>query len=182
MTAPADPGLTPLLRPDDPEWRPRERAVLLFLFRPGEILLIRKKRGLGAGKINAPGGRIEPGESPASAARRETREEVGLEAGEIHAAGELFFQFTDGHSIHCTVFSGTDWTGELTETDEALPLWTPLDRIPLDEMWADDRHWIPLLLRGVFFRGWFTFEGDRMLEAAVKEAEPAALQSPSLTR
>ena len=27
-----------------------------------EVLLIRKKRGLGAGKINGPGGKIDPGE------------------------------------------------------------------------------------------------------------------------
>jgi 8-oxo-dGTP diphosphatase len=49
-------------------WTPRDRAVLLFVIRGGQALLIRKKRGLGAGKINAPGGRIEAGESPEEAA------------------------------------------------------------------------------------------------------------------
>jgi len=39
--------------------------VLCFLLRDGEVLLIRKKRGFGAGKINGVGGRIEPSEMPA---------------------------------------------------------------------------------------------------------------------
>src|SRR5690606_39061541 len=60
----------------EPAWTPRDRATLLFVRRGHQILLIRKKRGLGAGKINAPGGRIEPGETPEQAARRELLEEV----------------------------------------------------------------------------------------------------------
>ena len=59
-------------------WRPKEFATLLFVVRNGEILLMRKKRGLGAGKINGPGGRIEAGESSLDAAVRETREELGI--------------------------------------------------------------------------------------------------------
>ncbi|MBT4161861.1 MAG: NUDIX hydrolase, partial [Gammaproteobacteria bacterium] len=40
-------------------WEPEEVATLLFVVRDGRVLLIRKKRGLGAGKINGPGGRLE---------------------------------------------------------------------------------------------------------------------------
>lgn len=38
-------------------------ATLMFVIDEarGEVLLIRKKRGLGAGKINGPGGKIDPG-------------------------------------------------------------------------------------------------------------------------
>jgi 8-oxo-dGTP diphosphatase len=46
-------------------WQPTERANLCFVTRGDEVLLIHKKRGLGAGKINGPGGRIEPGETAA---------------------------------------------------------------------------------------------------------------------
>jgi 8-oxo-dGTP diphosphatase len=42
----------------------------LFVIRDGHILLIHKKRGLGAGKINGPGGRIDLGESPQECAVR----------------------------------------------------------------------------------------------------------------
>ena len=59
-------------------WQPDDRATLLFVVHADRILLIEKKRGLGAGKINGPGGRIEPGESPRQAAVREVQEEVGV--------------------------------------------------------------------------------------------------------
>ena len=144
-------------------WQPRERATLCFLIRDGKILLIRKKRGLGAGKINGPGGRIEPGEEPHECAVRETSEEVGLTPLDVQNRGELHFQFADGYSLHCTVFVANEYTGELVETDEALPIWTPLESIPYEEMWADDIHWLPGVVSGGTFRGYFHFDGEKML-------------------
>ncbi len=144
-------------------WEPRERATLCFLIQDGQILLIRKKRGLGAGKINGPGGRIEPGEEPHECAVRETSEEVGLKPLNVQNRGELHFQFADGYSLHCAVFVAHEFTGDLLETDEALPIWTPLDSIPYDEMWADDIHWLPGVIAGGTFRGYFHFDGEKML-------------------
>ena len=40
-------------------WQARDRATLLFVIRDGQVLLIHKKRGLGKGKVNGPGGRVE---------------------------------------------------------------------------------------------------------------------------
>ena len=37
-------------------WVPTDPATLVFVIRDRQMLLIRKKRGLGAGKINGPGG------------------------------------------------------------------------------------------------------------------------------
>ena len=144
-------------------WEPRERATLCFLIQDGQILLIRKKRGLGAGKINGPGGRIEPGEEPHECAVRETSEEVGLTPLNVQNRGELHFQFADGYSLHCAVFVAHEFTGDLIETDEALPIWTSLDSIPYDEMWADDIHWLPGVIAGGTFRGYFHFDGEKML-------------------
>ena len=41
------------------DWRPVHQATLLFVINDGNVLLIRKKRGLGAGKINGPGGKLD---------------------------------------------------------------------------------------------------------------------------
>ena len=157
-------------------WTPRERAVLCFIFRPGEILLILKKRGLGGGKINAPGGKIEPGETPRAAAVRETREEVGLTPHAPFPLGELSFQFTDGYSLHCIVFRAEGCEGELCETDEALPRWTPLNAIPYHQMWADDALWMPHLLAGEPFRGRFLFDGETMLDRQLDRLPPGAFR------
>jgi 8-oxo-dGTP diphosphatase len=150
-----------------PEWEgfaPVDRATLVLIMSGERVLLIRKKRGLGKGKINGPGGRLEPGEAPVDCARREVIEELCVTPLDLEERGELRFNFVDGYSIHALVFVATQWTGEPTETEEAIPIWTPLDAIPYDEMWADDRLWFPLLLAGKPFRGRFLFDGDTMVE------------------
>lgn len=43
-----------------------------------KVVLIKKKRSIHKGKLNAPGGKIEPGESHRSAVSREFREETGV--------------------------------------------------------------------------------------------------------
>ncbi|MEM6792672.1 MAG: 8-oxo-dGTP diphosphatase [Acidobacteriota bacterium] len=149
-------------------WRPTDRATLVFVCRDGEILLIRKKRGLGAGKINGPGGRLDPGETPAQCAVREAQEELHVTPLEVQLAGRLSFQFLDGYGLDVHVFSSHDCLGEARETDEAIPLWTPVDRIPFDEMWEDDRLWLPHMLAGRPFRGRFLFDGDSMVDHALE--------------
>ena len=66
-------------------WVPTEKATLLFVLRDGQVLLIHKKTGLGAGKINGPGGRIDPGETPRQCAIREVQEELCVTPTGYHA-------------------------------------------------------------------------------------------------
>jgi 8-oxo-dGTP diphosphatase len=144
-------------------WTPIERATLLFVVRDGHILLIHKKRGIGAGKVNGPGGRIDPGESAYDGAIREVCEELYVTPTGVRQIGELKFQFTDGHSILCYVFTATGCDGDPVDTEEATPLWTPIDQIPFELMWDDDRIWMPLMLKGVPFKGRALFHGEQML-------------------
>ena len=144
-------------------WQAQQPATLLFVVREGQVLLIKKKRGLGAGKINGPGGRLDSGESPLQGAIREVQEELGVTPLDVEYCGELSFQFVDGLSIHVAVFRAADCEGAPQETAEAVPLWTPLEQIPFEKMWADDRHWIPLMLARQKFRGRFLFDGEAML-------------------
>lgn len=149
-------------------WIPVERATLLFVVRDGRILLIHKKKGLGAGKINGPGGRVDPGESPWQAAIREVEEELSIHPLGVTAAGMLRFQFLDGYRLLGYVFRATDYRGNATETDEAVPLWFPVDSLPYSRMWADDPLWMPHLLACRLFEGYFVFDGDRLLEHRVE--------------
>lgn len=135
----------------------------MLVRRKGHLLLIEKKRGLGRGKVNAPGGRIEPGESAVEAAVRETVEEVHLRPVAPKFRGRLSFQFVDGFSIEAWVFVSDESEGEAVETAEARPFWVPLDDIPYARMWADDRLWLPQVLAGRTVYGYFLFDGDRML-------------------
>lgn len=144
-------------------FHPTERAVIAFALRDGQILLIHKQRGLGAGKINGPGGRIEPGESARDAAIRETREEVGIDLADPTERATLHFAFRDGYLLTVYVFLARAFSGEPVETEEAIPFWVALDAVPYDRMWADDEHWLPLVLDGAYVEGRFEFDGDSML-------------------
>lgn len=153
-------------------WQPTMRAALCFVRKEGKILMIRKKRGLGAGKINGPGGRLEPGESPLEAAIRETEEELRVTPLDLAQMGELHFQFTDGLALHCVVFTAGGCLGEPTETDEAIPHWMNPSEIPYHDMWADDIHWLPGMLEERKFKGYFHFDQDLMLSHQVVWSSP----------
>lgn len=145
-------------------------ATLMFIVdeEAGRVLLIRKKRGLGAGKINGPGGKMDPGETSLECAVRETQEELGVTALEPVKHGELWFQFVDGLALHVDVFRATRWQGEPVETPEAIPLWTSLAELPFEEMWADDRFWLAeVLVEKKHFIGRFLFDDDTMLSSDV---------------
>ncbi|MGY0217989.1 8-oxo-dGTP diphosphatase [Endozoicomonadaceae bacterium StTr2] len=146
------------------QWQAVHTATLIFVIRDSKILLIRKKRGLGEGKINGPGGKLEPGETPEVCAKREINEELGITVGPITFCGENLFQFADGYSIHVHVFVTDEYEGTPVETDEAIPLWADLDSIPYTEMWEDDELWIPLMLEQKLFKGRFIFDSDRMVD------------------
>jgi len=139
---------------------PIEESVLCFIRNrlDRQVLLIHKKTGLGAGLINAPGGRIKKDETPEQAAVRESHEEVGIRVKNLSYSGNLCFQFTNGHSIRGYVFQTETWLGEPLETAEANPFWCDESSIPYDKMWVDDALWLPQLLADRYFSGRFIFD------------------------
>ncbi len=144
------------------------QVTLCFIVAGGRVLLMRKLRGIGAGKINGPGGKVDAGETPLAGAIRETREEIGVTPLAPDLRGELYFHFRGGPVWHCLVFVAHAFEGTPVRTEEAEPLWFPADALPYDEMWADDRHWLPLLLAGDHFRGTVEVEGETVISHDIK--------------
>ena len=143
-------------------WQGEMPATLMFIVQNGQVLLIEKLRGIGQGKINGPGGKIDPGETPEQCVVRECQEELHITPLEPVKMGELWFAMSDMPDIHCHVFMATDFEGVPTSTDEAIPLWTDIENIPYDQMWEDDQHWLPQMLAGQKFLGKFIFEGEHI--------------------
>jgi 8-oxo-dGTP diphosphatase len=148
---------------DFARWRADSVATLLFVVREREILLIRKLRGHGAGKINGPGGMVETGETPRACAQRELEEEVGVTAIAAKPLVELLFQNTDGSSMLGYAFRADGCRGVAHATAEAVPFWCPLDAVPYDAMWDDDRIWLPYLLGDQAMTGAFLIDGERLV-------------------
>ncbi|MRG61412.1 NUDIX domain-containing protein [Agromyces sp. CFH 90414] len=129
-----------------------------------EVLLGRKKHGLGAGYFVAPGGKLEPGESAVEAVVREVREESGLEieASDLEARGVITYLFPhrEAWTQQSSVFVCRTWRGEPVPSDELDPEWHPVDEVPLDQMWDDARRWLPGVLAGGSVSRTFAFGAD----------------------
>ena len=142
-------------------------ATLCFVVREGSpsyVLLGKKKRGFGVGKLNGIGGKLDPGESPEDGIVREVHEEVGLNLGReaLRSVGQIIFRFPFmpefDHFVH--LFLATEWEGEPIETAEMLPYWFPVNEIPFERMWQDDAYWLPIVLRRKTIQAEFEFGED----------------------
>ncbi len=158
-------------------WDPQELAVLCFVKCNQELLLIHKRRGLGAGKINAPGGRCEAGERPIDAAIRETQEEVCITPNVLKEYGILRFMFADGYQLEGRVFIAEAFEGIPAATEEAFPFWCPVSALPYSQMWEDDIHWLPHVLSNFYVEANFGFSGDRMKSRSIKTFNLASKQA-----
>ncbi|GAA1973152.1 hypothetical protein GCM10009838_36150 [Catenulispora subtropica] len=114
-----------------------------------------KKTGLGAGLVNCPGGKVEPGETPAEAVARELEEETSMTVAvaDLTPAADVVFRFPDvpeWDDLRLHFFTATTFAGEPRETDEIAVDWIPEAGIPYDLMWDDTRLWLPDVLAGEF--------------------------------
>ena len=151
------------------DWQPTQFATLLYIVKGDEILLIEKLRGHGAGKVNAPGGRIELGETPEECAMREVFEEVGLTVLSADLKATLRFHDThNGFNMLGYAFVATEFTGQPKQSDEAIPFWVSKKDIPYDRMWEDDRYWLPRILNGEQLDCWLIFKNDELQEFEIK--------------
>lgn len=157
-------GRRELAEIDWEQWQAKDPATLVFVFREDKLLLINKKTGLGKGKINAPGGKVDPGESTEQCAIRECQEELGITVSDLEYCGQHKFQFVDGYSIHVFVYRTQVYEGIPHETREAKPLWVRQDEVPYDAMWEDDKFWLPMVIRGERFQTRWIFDDDSMLD------------------
>lgn len=153
--------------------------TLLFLHDPvrRQLLLALKKRGFGAGKWNGVGGKIDEGETVEAAAVREAYEEIGVvvDPHDLISRSTLRFSFEEDaeEPILVHVFFCTRWEGEPTESEEMRPSWYSVDALPFDDMWVDDRHWLPKALHGAVVDGRFhlSSDGSEIVRKSVKEVE-----------
>ncbi|MDI6855418.1 MAG: 8-oxo-dGTP diphosphatase [Candidatus Thermoplasmatota archaeon] len=136
-------------------------ATLCYIKKDNKILLQKKSKGLfGSGKWNAPGGKLKENELPEKCAVREVFEETGLRVNKLEKIGKLIF-YTDENETPCWivyVFLTTDFSRKLKNNYfEGELKWFDEDNLPYDEMWEDDRIWVPLLLKRKKFVGRFYF-------------------------
>lgn len=137
-------------------------ATWCFLLKgENEVLLAMKKRGFGEGFWNASGGKVKLDENPDEAAVREAMEELKVGVSELTQVANIEFYFLNKPEWGQRVigFTTRKWEGEPEETEEMAPRWFKYEEIPYDQMWADERIWLPMVLEGKKIEGEFLF-GD----------------------
>jgi len=145
------------------------KATICEIIHDGKILLQRKDlRKFGGGKWNGPGGKLEPNESPVEGVHREVFEETGLNIYSPSLKGILEFYFGKKSEADwtCYIFRTERFSGEPVNLGEGELRWFKLTNIPYNDMWEDDKYWLPLLLEGINFKGHFIYDekGEKIIE------------------
>jgi ADP-ribose pyrophosphatase len=113
-------------------------AVTIVPVKDGKILFVRQYR-IGARQtlLELPAGTLEPGEDPLPAAARETREEIGMAAGELRLLGE-FYMAPGYSSEHMWVYLATDLHPDPLACDEDE--FIEVESIPVAEVYEMTRN------------------------------------------
>ena len=147
--------------------------TLCIVHEKDKILLGLKKRGFGKGKWNGFGGKVKKGEDIEKAMKRELKEEADIIPRSFVKKALFEFYFKDSPEyLEVHVFHISSFFGEVKETEEMKPQWFSVNEIPFDQMWQDDKYWLPLFLKGKTLHGQFLFKDeDTLLDYTLKEVD-----------
>lgn len=121
-------------------------GIGVVLLRPGGLLLIRRGRPPAEGSWSLPGGGQKLGETAEEAARRELREETGLEVGAMLLAGHADSITRDPEGrirFHYTIIDfAAAWTGGVAKPggDAMEARWIDLAAVNDYLVWNQARH------------------------------------------
>lgn len=141
-------------------------ATLCYLHRDGQTLMLfrnKKPQDVHEGKYNGLGGKFEAGETPEECARREVREESGLQVGRLELKGILTFpRFAKGHDWYVFAFLVPEFTGDLHDSPEGRLEWIDDRQLLGLPLWEGDRIFLPLLFEPGWFSGCFRYTDGRL--------------------
>ncbi|MCM2278453.1 MAG: 8-oxo-dGTP diphosphatase [Oligoflexia bacterium] len=151
-------------------------AVLVYAQLGDQVLMIHKGRpgDYHAGKWNGLGGKCEPDESAMEAARRELREESGLELPR-----ECFRPLGILHFPNFKAHRNEDWivwvfiarvprehsSGLVSECAEGKLEWVPRAKLLELNLWAGDREFLPYVVAERPFQGTIWYHHQEVLRS-----------------
>ena len=148
-----------------------EVMTVSWLIRDGEILLGFKKVRLGKGLYNGYGGHFDPEQDTSldMTAEREFLEETrakdktgGIVVIKQEKVGILIVTYENSDFVaELHYYVVTKFTGKPYETEEMIPEWFSLDKIPYSQMWPNALVTLPLALAGKKFIGTFVMDDPK---------------------
>lgn len=129
----------------------------------------------GEGKWNGPGGKLQKDETLQDCVIREVYEETGLIVNDLvyHGALSHFFGQDKEADWVVHIFSTSKFEGVIKANEEGELKWFKFQDVPYDEMWEDDRYWLPSVLRGSRVEGefFFTLDGKKLIRHRFKSKD-----------
>lgn len=132
--------------------------VVGYIIKNDQVLLgLRKKVswGLGENLVSGIGGKIGDvfgleNESNGEALIREFQEEIGVTPTKFEEMGVIKFIFPHKPKWNSLVYIYRilEWNGEPIETEVIKPEWYDKNKLPLEQMWDDNRLWVPQAING----------------------------------
>jgi 8-oxo-dGTP diphosphatase len=118
--------------------------VLVFVYHGADVLLLKgaPDKRLWANRYNGLGGHVEPGEGIVDAARREVKEEAGLEVHDLRLHGVVHIDLNVSPGILMFVFSACSETRETRPSPEGSLHWLSPDALGEVDLVED----VPVLL------------------------------------
>lgn len=129
---------------------------------------IKKQNDMHAGKWNGLGGKLEPGETPEECARREIKEESGLQVKKLQWKGFLTFpQFSNQEDWYAFVFVAEADQDEVIDSAEGQLRWIPNHELLELNLWEGDRVFLRWLDQPGFFSAKFIYQDKKLVDYQV---------------
>ena len=140
-----------------------ELTTLCYLVKDGKALMLHrvvKNNDVNKDKWIGVGGKKEQGEDMETCMRREIREETGLVVGKLKEEGIIDFIYPHKEAEKITIYTSSDFHGDITECNEGTLAWIDKNKIPDLSLWEGDRIFLKRMLNHNPEKFHFIFEYD----------------------
>ena len=150
-----------------------KNTTLCYIEKDGAYLMmhrIKKENDENRDKWIGIGGKLEAGESPFDAARREIFEETGASVVNLRYRGHITFVSDLYGTEYMHLFSADGYEGEINyDCDEGRLEWVKKDVVPTLPIWEGDKIFLKLLdTSHAFFSLKLVYEGDRLVSHTIE--------------
>lgn len=150
-------------------------SSIIYIERDGKYLMLhrtRKENDANKDKWIGVGGKFEEGETPEECARRETKEETGLELHNLFYRGIVTFVSDQYPAEQMHLFLSTSFSGKIKDCDEGELDWIDKERLLSLPIWEGDKIFLRLLDQDIpFFSLKLRYDGSRLVHAVLNERE-----------
>ena len=148
-------------------------TTLCYIERDGAYLMIhriKKQNDMNKDKWIGVGGKFEDGETPFDCARREIKEETGLEVKELQYRGIVTFVSDLYGTEYMHLFTASEFSGEIDyNCDEGKLEWVKKKDVSSLRIWEGDKIFFDLLEKERrFFSLKLCYEGDKLVNHEIE--------------